>query len=378
MTHLEYDVLVIGGGIAGISLACELAGDARVGLLEMEPTLAFHTTGRSAATWVGTYGNRPVRALTHASHDFLLDPPKAWHAAPLVKPLGVIHVGGPGQAAAVHALHEEVAGLSPHAELVDAAGAVAYNPTLRPDWVEAAVIEPSALEVDVAGLHQGYRRGLRAHGGDIHTRAKVVEADRVGERWRITTAQGATYCAPVVALAAGSWVDEVGALFGAAPVGIEPRRRTVFMVAVDALSTPPPMTICVDTENPFYYKPDAGGLLCSPAEVTLQAPGDAKPDELEIARAIEAINAASTLAIRAIRTSWAGLRNFVVDQTPVIGWDGAVEGLFWYAAQGGFGIQTGPAAARLGAALVRGEAVPADIAATGFEAASVSPQRLAR
>jgi len=377
MAHLEYDVLVVGGGIAGISLAYELSATMRVGLLEMEGTLAFHTTGRSAATWISTYGNETVRALTRASHDFLADPPAALYDHRLATPLGVIHVGGPGQSAAISALYDEVAGLSPEAELADPARAVAYNPTLRPDWVEAALIEHGALEVDVAGLHQGYRRGLRAHGGEIHTRARVVGADRAGERWVLTTAEGATYAAPAVAVAAGAWVDELGALLGAAPLGIEPRRRTVFMVAAEELP-PPPMTISGDLDNPFYYKPDVGQLLCSPADVTLQEPCDAKPDELEIARAIEAINEASTLGIRAIRTPWAGLRSFVADQTPVIGWNGEVDGLFWYAAQGGYGIQTGPAAARLGAALLRGQPLPSDIVETGFDPDRVSPRRLHR
>lgn len=377
MTQQEYDVLVIGGGIAGISLGYELSGTARVGLLEMERTLAFHTTGRSAATWVGTYGNEAVRALTHASHEFLTNPPASLYDGPLVRPLGVIHVGGPGQRATVEALYDEVAAMSPDAELVDSAGAVAFNPTLRPSWVEAGLIEQGALEVDVAALHQGYRRGLLANRGEIHTHAAVVGAERAGERWVVRTSDASTYSAPVVVIAAGAWVDEVGALFGAAPIGIEARRRSVFMVAAPSPALVP-MTISVDVDNPFYYRSDAGQLLCSPADQTPIAPSDAKPDELEIARAIETINEASTLAVRSVRTPWAGLRNFVPDQTQVIGWDGAVDGLFWYAAQGGYGIQSGPAAARLAAALVRREAVPDDIRATGFDPAAVAPERLGR
>jgi D-arginine dehydrogenase len=376
---LAYDVIVVGGGIAGVSLGYELAsGGLRVCLLEMERTLAFHTTGRSAATWLGTYGNGPVRALTAASHDFLVAPPPELVDTPLTHPLGMMYVGGPGQTGLVEKLHAEVVALTPEAEIVDTAAALAANPVLRADHVEAALIEPGALDLDVAGLHNAYRKGLKAHGGEILTSAPVTAAERVGEEWRLTAGE-ADYRAPVVVDAAGAWADRVAALFGAAPVGIEPRRRSVFMVGAESRPTGP-MTIAVDES--WYVKPDAGQYLCSPSEATLQEPGDAKPDELEIARAIEAINEATTLGIRSIRTPWAGLRSFVADGSPVIGYDAhdgsGVEGLFWYAGQAGFGIQMGPAAARLGAALLRGEAVPDDIAATGFDAADVAPARLTR
>jgi D-arginine dehydrogenase len=376
----RYDVLVIGGGIAGVSIAYELASTLRVGLLEMESTLAYHTTGRSAATWIGTYGSEPVRALTRASYEFLVNPPADLYEHPLTKPLRVLHVGGPGQRDAVEALHHEVVGLTPTAHLVDAAGALERCPVLRADWVTAAVVEPGALEVDVHALHQGYRRGLRMRGGEVIVSAKVVGAERAGGAWQLTTATGEEHEASEIVVAAGAWVDEVGALFGARPVGIEPRLRSAYMIAA-----PPgpelPMTMSVDpagTENAFYFKPDGAQLLCSPSDETLVEAGDAKPDELEIARSIEAINDATTLGIRSIRTPWAGLRSFVADHSLVIGRDPLVESLHWFAGQGGYGIQTAPAAARLGAALLRDEPVPDDIAATGLTVAEVDPGRLGR
>ncbi|MFT4287978.1 NAD(P)/FAD-dependent oxidoreductase [Nocardioides sp.] len=374
----DFDVLVIGGGIAGMSIAYELsAAGQRVCLLEMESTLAYHTTGRSAATWIGTYGNGPVRALTAASHDYFLRPPADRYEEPLGKPLVVLHVGSHGLGDAVDRLHDDVAGLTPEARVIDAAEAHRLLPLLREEWVESALVEPGALEVDVALLHQGYRRGLRGRGGEIRTLARVDGAERVGERWRVSASIGQEFTTSYVVNAAGAWADQVAAVFGAAPVGIEPRLRSVFMVGADHVDPHMPMVLSVDPDNPFYVKADSGQYLCSPADATLTTPHDAKHDELEIARAIDVINEATTLGIRGIRTPWAGLRSFVADGSPVIGPDPLVPGFAWFAGQGGYGIQMGPAAARLGAALLLGRDVPEDIAATGFAVESVLPGRLA-
>ncbi|MFT4262484.1 MAG: FAD-dependent oxidoreductase [Nocardioides sp.] len=377
----DFDVIVIGGGIAGVSIGYELAArGSRVCLLEMESTLAYHTTGRSAATWIGTYGNGPVRALTAASHDFLLDPPEDLYDDALTKPLIVLHVAPHGYTPALRELHDDVVGLTPQATLITAEQAAELVPILREDWVEAALIEPGALEVDVALLHQGYKRGLKALGGEIRTLAKVDGAERTPDgRWRVTASVGQEFTTTYVVNAAGAWADEVAKLFGAQPLGLEPRLRSVFMVGAPAGETVDPhlpMVISIDVENPFYFKADAGQYLCSPADVTPTTPRDAKHDELEIARAIDAINEATTMGIRGIRTPWGGLRTFAPDGSPVIGHDPEVDRFFWYAGQGGYGIQMGPAAARLGVALLLGHEVPADIVATGFDAGSVSPARL--
>ncbi|MFD2414963.1 NAD(P)/FAD-dependent oxidoreductase [Amycolatopsis pigmentata] len=369
------DVVIIGGGIAGVSIGYELAARCRVILLEMESTLAYHTTGRSAATWLATYGNHPIRALTRASREFFLNPPPIFESA-LTKPLGLVYVGGPGQSDQVRELHDTVRELTPDVRLIDAAEAVAINPMLRPERVELALTEPGALDVDVHELHTGFTRGLRSRGGIVVRAAKAVSADLRDGIWTMATGDGGTYRARTVVNAAGAWSDEVGTLFGAQPIGIVPLRRSIFMVPGETVPAHLPLTIAID--GSYYFKADGDQCLCSPHDETPQLPGDAKPDELEIARAIEAINEATRLNIRHVRSSWAGLRSFAPNHAPVVGPDPGVEGLFWFAGQGGYGIQIAPAAARLGAALILGDHMPADILASGCNPADLDPARLAR
>ena len=228
------------------------------------------------------------------------------------------------------------------------------------------------MEIDVHGLHQGYVRGLRARGASTVVGAAVGAATRSNGVWTVTMTDGRTVEAGVVVNAAGAWADRVAGCFGAAPVGLRALRRTAFMVDAPAGAAAP---MIADIDDAFYVKPDAGKLLCSPADETPQEPGDARPDEVEIARAIDAINEVTTLDVRHVRSSWAGLRNFVADRNPVVGFDPAVEGFFWFAAQGGYGIQTAPALSRTGAALLRGEPLPGDVAERGLNAADLSPDR---
>jgi D-arginine dehydrogenase len=372
----SYDVIVIGGGMAGISIGYELARERRVALLEMESTLAYHTTGRSAAMFLECYGGPVIRALTTASRGFLTDPSVEVDGE-LLTPRPMLHTAATGRADRIRSLHEEVVALVPDADLVGPDEVVALQPLLRPGYVELALLEPGGMEIDVHALNQGFRHGFRQRGGQVLVSSAVRTIDRVGDGWVLTVADGTSCQAPVVVNAAGAWADQVGQEFGAASIGLRPLRRTAFTVDApigsEALTAP----MVADIDETFYFKQHGGQLLCSPADETLQEPGDARPDELEIARALDALNEATTLAVRHVRSSWAGLRSFVADRAPVVGFDPVVPGLFWCAGQGGYGIQTAPALARTGAALLLGEPVPADIAALGVTASAVGPARLA-
>lgn len=375
MSTKSFDVIVIGGGIAGVSIGYELAADRSVCLLEMEPTLAFHTTGRSVATFLESYGGRTIRILTTASRPFMENPPPGFHR-PLLTPLPLIWSARKGEVDDLYAMRDAVAEFVPSIQLLTADEVVASTKVMRPDWVAAGLLEPGASEIDVAALHGGYATGLRHRNGAIHTARAVTAIERRDGRWHIADVSGATYEADVVVNAAGSWCDHVAALAGVEPIGIQPLRRTVFMVSppsnVDARSVP----LTGDANGTFYIKPEGTQILCSPADEVPSEPCDAKPAEVDIAMAIDVINEATTLAIRSVRSSWAGLRNFVADRSPVAGFDDGASGFFWFAGQGGYGIQIAPALAKAGASLIRSGDLHPDLTDRGLDAASLGRARL--
>lgn len=368
----SFDVLVIGGGIAGASIGYELAADRTVGLLEMESALAHHTTGRSIATFLESYGGPTIRLLTSASRAFMEQPPAGFEG-PILKPLPLIWVAGQGQEAALREMYDAVSETVPGLELLDVDDVVQRTHVMRAEWLCGGMVEPGGSEIDVAALHGGYVSGLRARGGSIHTAAGMVRAERRSGRWHVTDSQGNAHDAEVVVNAAGSWCDLVAESAGVRPVGIHPLRRTIFSIAAPAGVDPAEMPLTADISGSFYFKPEVGQILCSPADEVPSDPCDARPEELDIARAIDVLNEATTLDIRHVRTSWAGLRNFVADRSPVCGFDDEAEGFFWFVGQGGYGIQMSPALAMAGAELVRNGRLPADIAARG-----VLPEHLHR
>ena len=372
MSH--YDVIVIGGGIAGVSIGFELSKTATVCLLETEGTLAFHTTGRSAATFLETYGGPQIRALTTGSRAFLENPPEFFESQ-LLTPRPLLQFAKQGRGSVIEQLHADVLPLVPDAELLDPDQVAELFPVVTPGYVENGMYEPGAMEIDVAGLHQGYVRGLRANKGEIVKNAQVVGLTRGPESWTAETSGGERYTADVIINAAGAWGDVVAELAGAKPVGLMPLRRTIFMINSPQGADTKDLPIFGDIDQSFYVKPEGAQFLCSPADETPCPPMDAKADEVEIARAIDEINAATTLNARSVTTSWAGLRSFVPDRNFVVGPDPEVPGFHWFLGQGGYGIQTAPASAIVGAALVRGEDLPQDLVDRGLELDRLAPHR---
>ncbi len=374
----RYDVLVIGGGIAGVSIGYELAADRFVGLVEMESTLAFHTTGRSAATFLESYGGRVIRLLTTASRAFMENPPEEF-VRPLLSPMPLLWIGPHGTAEELRSMRDEVIEFVPGVSLLSPAEAAAYSPVVRQEWLELAMLEPGASEIDVAAVHAGFAAGLRNRGGEISTSSPVAQLDYVNSAWHATLRSGEVIEAPIVVNAAGAWCDELALVAGVEPVGIHPLRRTVFMVSAPehAANSVSALPLVADVRGTFYVKPEGEQYLCSPADETPSVPCDARAEEIDIAQAIEYINEATTLDVRHVRSSWAGLRSFVGDRSPVVGFDDHANGFFWFVGQGGYGIQISPALARVGAALIRDGEIPAELRERGLEAEHLSRGRLA-
>ncbi|MEO1687670.1 MAG: FAD-binding oxidoreductase, partial [Pseudomonadota bacterium] len=371
MTDRRFDIAVIGAGIAGASAAAHLAADARVALLEMEARPGVHTTGRSAALFSKTYGPAPIRALSRASEAFFDAPPSGFAAAPILTPRGCLFTVRDDQAAAADALAAE---LGDAVARIPAAEARALCPLIRDGYAAEALWDDAARDIDVDALHQGFLRMARAAGAELIAKAPVSSLARDGDAWRISTPAG-DLLADVVIDAAGAWADEVAALAGAAPRGLTPKRRTALIVDLPAGLDPSGWDMAVDVEETFYAKPEAGKLLISPADETPSAPCDAQPEELDVALAVDRIERAFDLQVRRIEHKWAGLRSFVADKHPVMGFAPEAPGFFWLAGQGGYGIQTSPAAGRLAAALALGRPAPQDILDQGLDLDDIRPGR---
>ena len=370
----QSDVLVIGAGIAGASAAYWLAPHASVTVLERESQPGYHSTGRSAALFMESYGTPQVRALTQASRAFLDHPPEGFTGHPILSPRGALLVAAPGQEERLRRHWALLHAMAPDARRLSAAEACALVPVLRPDKVIGAVLEPGAADMDVHALHQGYLRGLRRAGGSVVNDAPVTALRRREGLWHVE-AGGETHAAPVVINAAGGWADLVARLAGVRPLGLMPRRRSAFIFAPPAGTDPRHWPMAIGAGEDWYFKPDAGMLLGSPANADLVDPQDIQPEELDIAQGIHRIEEMTTLEIRRPTRTWAGLRSFVADGDLVGGFTHEAPGFFWLAGQGGYGIQTSAAMGEACAALARGLPMPPRIAGFGLTEASLSPNR---
>lgn len=368
------DVVIIGGGIAGLALAYTLVPGRSVVVLEAEDHCGQHATGRSAALYSETYGNNTVRALSRATGPFLRHPPEGFTDYPLVRPRGVLHVARADQMDQFTRLLMELQADVPSVSPLTGNECRTLAPILRKDYAAAGILEPGACDIDVDLLMTGFMRGARNQGVEIVTGATVTALSHDGLGWRVESTAG-NWRAAVLVNAAGAWADQIATLAGARPMGLMPARRTATLVdppdGMDVTHLP----FLIDVDEQFYVKPDAGKLLLSPADETPSLPCDAQPDELDIAVAIDRVQMACDIPVQRKGRSWAGLRSFVADRSPVIGFDPVCPGFFWVAALGGYGIQTSAAVAALSAGLIRGQGVPDRLIALGFDPAMIDPGR---
>ena len=372
-TVVDVDAVVIGAGMAGASVAYFLAPHARVVVLERESHPGMHATGRSAALFSETYGSAQVRALTRATRPFLERPPEGFARHPILTPRGTLIIGDDAKAEAVVAMRDAMLSHTSDLRLLTADEARTMVPVVRAEAARIGLYEPGAADIDVNELHQGFLRALRARGGQVRTGVAIAAIERGQGHWYVETAE-ATYRAPLVLNAAGAWVDQVAALAGVAPLGIEPRRRSAFLFegpqGMDASRWP----FVIDADETFYFKPDAGLLLGSAANADPVPPHDVQPEELDIALGIYRIEEATTLQIRRPTRAWAGLRSFVADGDLVGGFAADAPGFFWVAAQGGYGIQTSAAMGEACASLALGRPLPGHLQNAGLTAAMLAPR----
>ena len=367
----QRDVVIVGGGIAGASLAANVAGRCSVTIIERETLLAQHSTGRSAAAFLESYGTDAIRALTRASRHELEHAPDDGETPQLLTPRPLLWVAREDQLAALARLLAAV----PTLRRLDADDVVDAAHRMRPGYAAGGALEDDAADMDVLAIHGRFVRLARAAGVDIRVGSRLDVGERRGNRWVVRIDGGHVIEATVLVNAAGAWADEVATACGVAPIGLRPLRRTIAIGRASGTAVAAHDPLVSDIGEGFYFKPEGPNVLMSPADETPSEPCDARPDELDVALALERVNAATTYDIRSVVTTWSGLRTFAPDRNLVVGWAPGHESFFWLAGQGGYGIQTAPALGRLAAALVRGEPPPPDIVAAGLRLTDIDPAR---
>lgn len=366
------DFVVIGGGIAGVSAAAFLSEHGSVELFEMEPSLAYHTSGRSAAMLVENYGSEGARPLVKAARPFLEKPPTGSVDGPLLSDRAVIWVARAGDTEVLEQRATDARSLGAGCELFEPDDVLEHVPAMDSDWLAGGLYEPSGADIDVAALHQAFVRIARGNGAQIHTGSPVRSLDPAGDCWRVAGGEHEVQAGAIVN-AAGAWGDRIAAIAGVDPIGLQPMRRTAFMVPGSEESSSWPMV--VEANEQFYFRPDGVQFLCSLAEETPSEPMDARPRMEDVALAVERINEATTFGIRTVNSEWAGLRTFAPDRDLVIGEDPTAPGFFWLVGQGGIGIQTSPAYGALLASMAVGSPLPDGFADVGVDPERTSPAR---
>lgn len=366
----NYDFAIIGAGMAGASLAAELAelvGHARVLVLEAEDRPGYHATGRSAAFWEECYGGPGVVPLTLASGPYL-------RSRGFLSQSGALYIGRDEDEGLIDDFMQQFADSGATIERLDAVQVAARVPGLRAEWT-GGVWEPACADIDVAGLHAHYLGIMSQSGVKTVTRARVAEASHSAAGWRLTTTTGDEFSAGTIINAAGAWADEIAQIAGAVPLGISPMRRTVAQLRVDP-APPQDLPLVLDIAGKFYFRSESGRLWLSPQDEHPSQPCDAAPDELSVATAIDRLEQVIDWRVERVEHKWAGLRSFAPDRLPVYGFDAQRPDFFWFAGQGGFGIQTAPAAARLGAQIILD--LPPDAMTKALDRAKYSPARFAQ
>ncbi|WP_340108024.1 FAD-binding oxidoreductase [Pikeienuella sp. HZG-20] len=343
------DVLIVGAGAAGLGAAAHLADAAKVIVLEAERAPCHHSTGRSAAVFIKSYGPPGVRAATAASESFFEAPPDGFAAAPLLSPRGLLHLdfGGGGLDATVRK--------TPGLRAISVDEALALAPYLRREGLVAAAYEADARDIDVDLLTGGFQRMMRAGDARLALNARVSGVSRSGGVWRVTAGEE-TYEAPILVNAAGAWATGIAEMAGASPIRIQPKRRSGAIIPAPAEYDVSGWPVVMDARETWYAKPMGGKLMVSPADADPVEPFDAWPDDMVLAEGLDRFSRAANFEVTRVERSWAGLRSFSPDGEPVIGFDAARSGFFWLAGQGGYGIQTAPALSALAADLILGRA----------------------
>ncbi|PJI40658.1 MAG: glycerol-3-phosphate dehydrogenase [Rhizobium sp.] len=372
-----FDVAVVGGGIAGASFAYRVAGHRSLVLLEAEAQVGYHSTGRSAAEFSRQFQNETTGLLADASYDFLANPPEGFADVPLLIPRGNLVIASEERLPKLDAAFREVIATSAQSRPVSIEEAIAMVPFLRPDYMAGAFYDPACWDMEVESILQGYLRGARRNGADIRTGSPVSAVERDGGIYRLQTPQGPILARRIVN-AAGAWADRLAVLAGLAPLGIVPHRRTAITVDVPADYDLAPMPGVNEVDEDFYFKPEAGKLMVSPADATPSDPCDAQPEDIDVAYAAHFLEQSTTLPVKTISHKWAGLRSFTADKLQVVGFDRNDPAFFWLAGQGGSGILTSPALSEWAAGLFLDGTPPERLVDLGLEPGIFSPRRLVR